>query len=66
MDIPQDFFWLVECTPFDLHLYGASQLTVDAGIGAYLGRDIVDSQTAPQTPGWNWSESDHVVNLLND
>jgi len=42
------------------------QLTIDARIGAYFGRNVVDSQTAPQPPGWNWSESDHVVNLPSD
>ena len=47
--------------PPGLHRERASELTVDAGIAADLGRDVVDSEALPEPAGRHGSERQRVV-----
>jgi hypothetical protein len=50
---------LVKWTGNHLGSGRGAHLTVDAGIGAGLGRDVVDTETAPKTSGGNGSKDKH-------
>jgi hypothetical protein len=46
----QNLLRLVEVSALRLHLDGAAELAIDAGVGAYLGRNVVDAHTPTQAP----------------
>jgi hypothetical protein len=54
---------LIELLPLHAHLDGTSQLTVDTGVAADLGRHVVDPQAASQSSGRYGSKSKGCFHL---
>jgi hypothetical protein len=60
----KNFFGTEKLLSGNLKLTGTAYLTINTGIAAYLWRDIIDSQAAPQPSGRHRTESNHLFLFL--